>query len=190
MTVKLLAFAASLRAESLNRKLIQVGAGVARELGAEVDLAEFREFEMPIYDADQMHASGLPPGAALLKERIEAADGLLIASPEYNYSLGGPLKNAIDWVSRARPMPFKGRTAFLMSTSTGIYGGVRGLWQLRIPLEGCGCFVFPDMFPLSSGPHAFEGDGSFKDPAQLTRLQGLVAHFLKATAALAAIRPA
>ncbi|HTO74148.1 MAG TPA: NAD(P)H-dependent oxidoreductase [Gemmatimonadales bacterium] len=190
MTVKLLAFAASLRAESLNRRLIHAGVGVARELGAEVDLAEFREFEMPIYDGDRMQESGLPPGAALLKARIEAADGMLIASPEYNYTVGGPLKNAIDWVSRVRPMPFRGRTAFLMSTSNGIYGGVRGLWQLRIPLEGCGCFVFPDMFPLSHGPHAFEADGALKDPAQHTRLHGMLDHFLKATAALSAIRPA
>jgi NAD(P)H-dependent FMN reductase len=184
--MKLLAFAASLRRDSLNRKLINVAVPLARELGAEVDLAEFREFEMPIYDGDVQAASGLAPGALALKARIEAADGMLIASPEYNYSVNGPLKNAIDWVSRARPMPFRGKSALLLATSNGAFGGVRGLWQLRIPLEGCGVFVYPDMFPLPFGEKAFTAEGALVDPAVHQRLRQMIEGFLGAAGALAA----
>jgi len=183
--MKLLAFAASLRRESLNRKLINVAVPLARELGAEVDLADFHEFDMPIFDGDAQAASGLAPGALALKARIEAADAMMIASPEYNFSVGGPLKNAIDWVSRARPTPFKGRSALLLSTSNGVVGGVRGLWQLRIPLEGCGTFVYPEMFALPLGGQAFAPDGTLVDPAVHQRLRLMVQGFLGAAKALA-----
>ncbi|MEA2712769.1 MAG: hypothetical protein QOK27_730, partial [Gemmatimonadales bacterium] len=103
--MRLLAFAASLKRESLNRKLINLAVELAREAQVEVDLADFREFDMPLYDADLQNSAGFPEGAQELARRIEAVDGLMIASPEYNYSLPGTLKNAIDWVSRMKPMP-------------------------------------------------------------------------------------
>src|SRR5262249_3507420 len=136
--MRLLAFAASLRDGSLNRKLLHVAVAVARGAGAEVDLAHFREFSMPPYDGDENERIGLPPGASLLTERVRAADAVMIAAPEYNYSISGALKNAIDWVSRARPMPWRGKSLYLLSASPSPIGGIRGLWQTRIPLEGCG----------------------------------------------------
>ncbi|HEX6106233.1 MAG TPA: NAD(P)H-dependent oxidoreductase, partial [Gemmatimonadales bacterium] len=79
--MRLLAFAASLRAESHNRRLIGLVAELARGRGAEVDLAEFREFDMPLFDADLHAREGIPPGAQELGARILAADGILLASP-------------------------------------------------------------------------------------------------------------
>jgi NAD(P)H-dependent FMN reductase len=152
--MRVLAFAASLRRASLNRELIAGAAEMARSAGAEVDLAEFREFEMPIYDGDLDASAGLPPGAAELKRRLGQADAVMIAAPEYNYSIAGSLKNAIDWVSRARPMPWRGKSVLLMSASPSAMGGIRGLWQLRIPLEGA-ALVFPDMFALPHADRAF-----------------------------------
>jgi NAD(P)H-dependent FMN reductase len=184
MSLKLLAFAASFRKESLNRKLIAVAVSQARAAGAEVDHAEFREFDMPLYDGDLHAGSGLPAGAQELIRRIQAADGLLIASPEYNYSLPGTLKNAIDWVSRARPVPTRGKSALLLGASDGRYGGIRGLWQLRIPLEGIGIFVYPDMFALPEAKQAFVEDGSLKDPAVRDRLQKMIEGYLRAARAL------
>ncbi len=177
--MKLLAFAASLRRGSLNRKLIALAAEAARKAGAEVDLADFREFELPIYDGDVDAASGLPPGGAALRQRVEAADALMISAPEYNYSIAGPLKNAIDWVSRARPMPWRGRSVLLMSASPSPMGGIRGLWQTRIPLEGCGALVFPDMFALPHADKAFDDDGRLRDPALAERLQRDVTGFVR-----------
>ncbi len=178
MSLRLLAFAASLRTPSLNRRLLEVAASLARSAGAEVDIAHFREFEVPSFDQDVMNQSGLPAGAEALRQRLAAVDGLLLASPEYNFSMPGVLKNLIDWVSRHRPVPLRGKSALLLSTSTGAVGGVRGLWQLRIPLEGLGVFVYPDMFALPSGGQAFTEDGALQDARQAERLERMIAGYL------------
>jgi len=177
--MRLLAFAASLRRESFNRKLIQLATDLAREANVDVDLADFHEFDMPLYDGDEDAAHGLPEGAKKLQERIEKAAALMIAVPEYNYSIPGTLKNAIDWVSRARPMPWRGRAVYLMSTAPSAMGGVRGLWQTRIPLEGCGAIVFPDMFALPHGKTAFDERGFLREAAPFERLLREVRGFVR-----------
>jgi chromate reductase len=176
--VRLLAFAASLKRESLNRKLINLAVELAREAQVEVDLADFREFDMPLYDADLQSSAGFPEGARELARRIEAVDGLMIASPEYNYSLPGTLKNAIDWVSRMKPMPLRGRHGVLLAASTSLVGGSRGLWALRVPLEGLGVMLLPDMFALAQAPQAFDEHGKLKDPELQERLRKLVHGYL------------
>ncbi len=183
--MKFLMFAASLRKESMNRKLIGLAAGIVRGAGHVVDLADFHEFDMPLYNGDLQAQSGLPPGALEMVRRIEGADGLIIASPEYNYSLPGTLKNAIDWVSRAKPMPLRGKSGLLLSAATSVVGGIRGLWQLRIPLEGLGVFLYPDMFALAAADKAFAEDGTLKDPTLSSWLQTIMASYLKAAEALA-----
>lgn len=176
--MKLLAFAASLRRESHNRKLLRLAVDLARGAGVEVDLAEFHEFDMPLYNADLQNSSGFPDGAREMARRIEAADGLMIASPEYNYSLPGTLKNAIDWVSRMKPMPFLGKHGVLLAASTSLVGGSRGLWALRVPLEGLGVTLLPDMFALAQAPQAFDEGGKLKDPQLQERLRKLVQSYL------------
>jgi chromate reductase, NAD(P)H dehydrogenase (quinone) len=184
--LRLLAFAASLRRESWNRKLLGLAVDLAREAGAEVDVAEFREFDMPLYDADLLALSGVPAGAGELARRVGAADGLLLASPEYNYSLPGTLKNAIDWISRVRPVPLRGKSAFLLSASNGQIGGVRGLWQLRIPLEGLGMLVYPDMYTLPWADKAFGPDGKLIEPERRDRLASMLGGYLAMALKLAA----
>ncbi|MBA3344918.1 MAG: NAD(P)H-dependent oxidoreductase [Gemmatimonadales bacterium] len=176
--MKLLAFAASLRRDSSNRKLIALAADFARRGGAEVDLAEFREFDMPLYDADVQASEGIPSGAQELGRRVGASDGLLIASPEYNYSLPGTLKNAIDWVSRLKPVPLRGRSGFLMSASNSLVGGIRGLWQLRIPLEGLGVLLHPNMYALPSASQAFDQQGQLKEAERQQRLEKMLEGYL------------
>lgn len=186
MAVKLLAFAASLRKESFNRKLIELTAQVARLQGADVELAEFREFDMPLYNADLQAEQGFPAGTQRMAELLGRVDGILLASPEYNYSLPGALKNALDWISRIKPTPLNGRSALLLSASNGQIGGIRGLWQLRIPLEGCGVHVFPDMFALPWAGKMFGEDGRLVEAERQTRLENILARYLKTAAALAA----
>jgi chromate reductase len=178
--VRLLAFAASLRRGSLNRKLLHVAIDVARRQGADVDEHPFSEFEFPNYNADVEHSTGLPDAVVRLGRLIEASDGLLLASPEYNYSVPGTLKNTIDWISRIKPYPTRGRWAFLMSSSNGMIGGIRGLWQLRIPLEGMGTFVHPDMYTLPQGQQAFDESGRLKEADRLERLETMIAGYLEA----------
>ena len=177
--MNVLAFAASLKRTSLNRKLIALAAEAARRAGASVDLAEFREFELPIYDADLEASSGLPPGGLELQRRLARAESVMISAPEYNYSIGGPLKNAIDWISRVRPMPWRGKSIYLMSASPSPVGGIRGLWQTRVPFEGCGALVFPDMFSLPHADKAFDELGRLRDAAVALRLAREVVAFLR-----------
>ena len=183
--MKLLAFAASLRRASWNRKLIALATAMARQAGAEVDLAEFHEFDMPLYDRDLQDTSGFPPGARELQGRVTAADGLLIASPEYNYSLPGTLKNAIDWVSRMSPMPFRGKSGLLLSASTSQAGGIRGLWQLRIPLEGVGVLLYPDMYALPWADKAFDEVGQLREAERRDRLTKMLEGYLTTARKLA-----
>lgn len=184
---RLLAFAASLRRASYNRKLIDLAAGLARLAGATVDLADFREFDMPLFDADLLAASGMPPGAEELRRRLNLADGVVIASPEYNFSMPGVLKNAIDWMSRMKPMPLRGKSGFLLAASSGQVGGIRGLWQLRIPLEGLGVFVQPDMYTLPWADRAFEPDGGLVEQERADRLAAMVQAYVAVARKLATV---
>src|SRR5687768_10417301 len=113
--VRVLVFAASLRSGSLNDRLAALAAAVVQEHGAIADRAVMADFDCPSYDGDDERDTGVPPGAQRLRDRLIAADAFVIASPEYNASMPGYLKNAIDWVSRIRPQPFNGRQGMLMS---------------------------------------------------------------------------
>jgi NAD(P)H-dependent FMN reductase len=175
--LKVLLFGASLRADSLNAKLAAIAARVAEAEGATVDLATFREFDVPSYDGDVEVARGIPPGAQEFRRRLEANDAFILAAPEYNGSMPGVLKNLIDWTSRFRPQPFDTRHALLMSASPSLAGGNRGLWALRMPMEHLGTRVFPDMFSLSMAHKALVGD-TIADAALRARFEGNVRAFL------------
>jgi len=161
--VRLLIFGASLREGSMNDRLASLAASVAEDKGATVDRASIAEFECPSYDMDVELATGIPAGANALRERLNACDGFMIASPEYNASMPGILKNVIDWVSRFRPQPFNGKQAFVMAASPSMTGGKIGLWALRQPLEHLGARVYPDMFALAQAHHAFDDAGRIAD---------------------------
>ncbi|MEU9475194.1 NAD(P)H-dependent oxidoreductase [Streptomyces sp. NPDC048191] len=176
--LRFLVFGAALRAGSANARLASLVARLISDTGATVDLAAMRDFDMPLYDGDMETAGGLPPGALALRDRLERSDAFVISSPEYNASVPGVLKNAIDWVSRVRPQPFKTKHALLVSASPSLVGGNRGLWALRIPLEHLGTRVYPDMFSVADSYQAFTEDGTLADPGLQQRLTETVAGFL------------
>ena len=121
--LKVLVFAASLRAESLNRKLAALAARVAERYGAIVELASMRDFDVPLYDGDVETASGIPRGAQELRGRLLANDAFIISSPEYNGSMPGTIKNLIDWTSRIRPQPFDARHGLLCNPNAQEFRG-------------------------------------------------------------------
>jgi chromate reductase, NAD(P)H dehydrogenase (quinone) len=175
--LKVLVFAASLRAESLNRRLAALAARVAAGTGATVDLATMRDFDVPSYDGDAEAVHGIPAGAQELHRRLAGSDAFIVASPEYNASMPGLLKNLIDWTSRFRPQPFDGRHGLLLSASPSLAGGNRGLWALRMPLEHLGARIFPDMFSLAMAHKAFAAD-DLADPALKARFEKTLESFL------------
>ena len=97
---------------------------------------------IPHYDADLQQASGPPAAVATMAAAIRDADALLIVSPEYNYSIPGPLKNAIDWLSRLPNQPFAGKPVLIQSASGGVLGGARMQYHLRQVLVSLDALVF------------------------------------------------
>ena len=163
--MNLVAIPGSLREASHNKELLRLAVKLLEAAGAKVDWIDLRALAIPIYDGDLEASSGLPAGALELAARIAAADGLVIASPENNFSIPAVVKNWIDWLSRAKPMPLRGKSALLLSASPSLVGGSRGLIALRIPLEVLGVHVYPDMFSLATAHQAFKPDGELGDEA-------------------------
>jgi NAD(P)H-dependent FMN reductase len=186
-TPKILAFAGSLRAESYNKKLVQIAARAAREAGAEVTSLDLRDLALPVYDGDLEAREGLPGNARKLKDLMLAHHGLMISSPEYNSSISAALKDAIDWASR--PVPgepplacFVDKVAVLMSASPGQLGGLRGLVHVRSILGNIRVLVLPDQIAVPAAHEAFAADGALKDAKLQASIEGLGK---KLTAALA-----
>ena len=176
--IRYLVFSASLRKESLNTKLARLAAVTIEAHGGDVDLASMREFDSPSYDVDVQDERGFPAGAENLQRRLQACDGFVVASPEYNNSMPGALKNAIDWVSRYRPQPFNERHGLLLSASPSMVGGNRGLWALRIPFEHLGARLYPDMFSLARAHDALTGEGQIANAQLHERFDANIANFM------------
>ena len=174
----ILVFAGSTREGSYNKRLAHLSSAAARAAGAEVTEVDLRELPMPLYDQDLETREGLPPQARAFKELLLTHQGLLIASPEYNSSVSGVLKNAIDWASR--PVPgeaplacFLGKVAALMSASPGALGGLRGLVHLRALLGNIHVLVLPEQVAIPKAHEAFNPDGTLKDAKQRAAIEAL-----------------
>lgn len=175
---RFLVFSASMRAESLNTHLADLAADAIVAGGGSVDLASMRDFDAPSFDADVEASAGLAEAAIEFRDRLESAHAFVIASPEYNGSMPGLLKNAIDWVSRARPQPFNEHHGLLLSASPSMAGGNRGLWALRVPLEHLGARVYPDMFSLAQAHRAFDDQGRIANEQLRQRFTDTIANFM------------
>ena len=177
-SVRFLVFSASLREDSLNTRLAQLASQVIEASGGEVDRASMRDFDVPSFDADAQADDRVPPGAVEFRTRLEAADAFVISSPEYNASMPGSLKNAIDWVSRFRPQPFNEQYGLLLSASPSMAGGNRGVWALRVPFEHLGARIYPDMFSLARAHQAFGDDGRLCDEQLQERFETNIRNFI------------
>ncbi|HVS08849.1 MAG TPA: NAD(P)H-dependent oxidoreductase [Planctomycetota bacterium] len=187
---RVLAFAGSLRTGSFNKMLVRVAAEGAREAGAEVTVLDLRELSMPIYDADIETEHGIPENGKRLKSLMKENDGLLISTPEYNTSVPGGLKNAIDWASRPEEGErelacFDGKVAALMSASPGAFGGMRSLLTLRAILANIRVLVIPQQLALPRAHEAFAADGRLIDPKRAAAARAIGAELVRVTAKLA-----
>ena len=177
---KILTLAASFREPSLNKQLLALAQQDLQTAGATITEASYGTFDSPSYKAMN---EPLPQGAQLFADRLLAHDGIVMAVPEYNWSIPGGLKNLIDWLSVDPRAPLNGKVALLMCASPSSRGGIMGLSQLREVLQVLGCWVYPQLIGIGKADAQLKPQGLTKqaDQEHLTRC---VTDFVRATNAL------
>lgn len=168
----------SLRRDSFNLRLLRAAAEAAPP-GTTVEIASIRE--IPLYDGDLEAEQGVPAAVEQLKDRIAASDGLLIATPEYNNSVPGVLKNAIDWLSRPPadiPRVFRGRPVALLGASPGPRGTAlaQAAWLPVIRILGLRPW-FDGRLLVAGVKTLFDQDGRLVDEATRTQMQSFMQGF-------------
>jgi chromate reductase len=173
--LRVLAFAGSLRRESYNRRLARAAAERA-PAGLEValwdDLAA-----IPLFSED-LEAAGVPEPVAGLRRAVAAADGVLIATPEYNQSIPGVLKNAVDWLSRRPERVLRGKPVAIVGATPGLWGTRFAQAELRHVLTATESLVLPvPAVFLRDAAAVFDGEGRLTDERTLESLGRLLAAF-------------
>lgn len=176
--MELLLFSGSLRKESFNRKLINAVTKIlSKNKNITVKVIDLKSLDIPVYDGD-IETEGIPKGVRSLGEAISKCDGVIISSPEYNRGIAGAFKNVIDWQSRLKPVPFEGKSLFLMSASPGSFGAIRGLDQAKPPFLALGARLFSEEFSIPKAHEAFTSNDELKDQKQSSNLEKILEHFL------------
>ena len=175
--MRILGISGSLRRGSHNRKLLRAAAAA---LPHGVDLVEWDGLaDLPAFDEDQEKTPAEPVRAFL--DLIASADALLIATPEYNASLPGALKNALDWASRPFPSSvLRCKPSAVIGASTGPFGAVWAQAELRKTLTASGAHVVEAELPIGTAAGAFAADGSLADPTLSARLRRLLGDLVRA----------
>lgn len=169
-TMKILGFAGSLRKESFNKFLLNAAAELAPS-GMYID--KFDIIDIPLFNED-VEAQGIPDPVKIFREKIQSADGLLIVTPEYNYSIPGVLKNAIDWASRAPNSPLSGKPLAIMGATMGMGGTMKAQMHLRQVCVNTNLIPMNKPEILISAAHEkFDTNGKLTDEAireQITKM--------------------
>jgi len=174
-SLSIVGISGSLRAGSYNSSLLRY---VSTILPTTVEYKELSIASLPLYNPD-VQAAGYPDEVAAFRDTIAAADGIIIVSPEYNYTVPGVLKNAIDWASRPPSPSFAGKPVGLLSASTGIFGGVRGQAQMRYIMFAVNAIVMnrPEIY-VASAAQKFDADGNLTDQTTKDLLAKYVDSFI------------
>ena len=183
-TLNVLTICGSLRKGSYNAMVQRALPGLAPAGMTLTPAPSFADF--PIYNADIQNSTGFPARVNALADAIRAADGVIFCTPEYNFSIPGGLKNAIDWVSRLQNQPFAGKPIAVMSASPGPVGGARMQYDLRRAMVFLDAFTLnkPEIFVGNCASKLDEKTGELKDETtrnfikqQLTALAAFIGKF-------------
>jgi chromate reductase, NAD(P)H dehydrogenase (quinone) len=171
----ILAVSGSLRAGSYNTSLLRAVETMAPDT---LRLEIITPRGVPLYDGDEENEHGIPAVVEELKARMRAADGLIFATPEYNFSVSGVLKNMIDWLSRGQNQPFNGKHIGIMGASTSPVGTARAQYHLRMSLQALYGVVMPrpEIFVSRAGDK-FADDGALADEATQKVIGVWLKHF-------------
>jgi len=166
--MRVLGISGSLRRDSHNTRLLRAA---ALELPPGTELELFEQLAAVEPYCEDHDGESTPVGAAALRDAIAHADAILIATPEYNSSIPGQLKNALDWASRPYPSNvLRGKPVTVVGASTGVFGAVWAQAEVRKVLDAIGARALEDEVPVGQADDAFAPDGSLADP----RLRGLL----------------
>ena len=172
-----LAMCGSLRKGSFNRQLMNASIGLAP---AGMTIKEGPSYaKYPLYNFDDQQATGIPKEIDELNDAIKAADGVLIVSPEYNWSVPAGLKNAIDWVSRCKEVSFKDKPVCIQSAAPGLLGGSRMQYHLRMVLQAIDAQLFGKPEVIVNMAASKLADGALKDQAATDLIKQQLAAFGK-----------
>lgn len=184
--IKILAVAGSTRTESINKKLTKCAINKLQQQNIEKTYIDLRDYPLPVYDGDYEANNPYPESAKKLKPLFAEANGLFIASPEYNGSITAVLKNTIDWLTRSDDAntdldAFSSKVVAISSSSPGNLGGLRGLNHLRTILSNIGCFVIPNQAAISQGFSAFDENNNLTDERNDTMFTGVINALVETT---------
>jgi chromate reductase len=170
--MRVLGIAGSLRRDSHNRKLLRAA---AYALPPGWELVEWRGLgDLPAFDED-LEGGEVPASVQSLRDAIADADAVLIATPEYNASVPGALKNALDWASRPfETNVFRGKAVLVIGASTGLFGAVWAQAEVRKALKFMKAHVLEEELPIGMADAAFALNGALVDPAAGERLAELL----------------
>jgi chromate reductase len=184
--MKIVGMSGSLRKGSYNSAALRAAQALAPE-GATIEIAEIGD--LPLYN-DDVRAAGYPPAVERLRRQLTEADAVLFVTPEYNYSVSGVLKNAIDWASRPPNQPFEGKPIAIMGASGGLFGTARAQYHLRQML------VFLNAFPVNKpevmigqAQNKFDEAGNLTDEPTKEFIRKLLASLVAWTERLQASAP-
>ncbi len=165
----LLGIPGALRADSTNRKLVREAARLYGGPFVEADL------RLPLFDADVEASQGIPEKVQTLADQIARAEAVVISSPEYNKSLSGVLKNALDWVSRVKGDPWKDKPVAIMSAAAGREGGARANFALRLAMNAFRprLLTGPEIL-VADTRNQFDSNGMLTNERYLKALQALM----------------
>jgi len=173
----ILGLCGSLRQGSHNRRLLDAAAAEL-PLGETLDVFESLT-EIPPYNTDSDNPDSEPQAVAALRDAITAADAVLIATPEYNSSVPGQLKNALDWASRPFPNnSLRNKPVAVIGAATGLFGAVWAQAELRKVLTAIGADVVDEELPVGQAHNAFTGEGGLADPDLASALADLMDQLL------------
>ena len=178
-TLNVLSICGSLRKGSYNRIVMNTLQGYAPEGMRISESPSYAEF--PLYNADIQNSTGFPAPVQIMAEAIRGADGVIFVSPEYNYGVPGPLKNAIDWVSRLPNQPFANKPIALISASAGILGGGRMQYDMRRSMIFLDAWTMnkPEIFIGGVSQKIDEKTGQIKDEQAIGFIKQQLAAFAK-----------
>lgn len=179
--MRIIGFAGSLRSASYNKMALKLVLQKAKEAGAETEFVDLKELNIPLYDGDLEKEIQLPDGIKLLREKIEKADGVVIATPEYNHSLPGVLKNTIDWLSRTKYFPsvLTNKPFALFGASDGNFATVRAqiaFYPIANTLE---LDLMPSKTYVGNVEEVFDENGKCLDPKVEERLTKFAQKFIQ-----------